>query len=408
MGQTGGGRGEEDIGNYSNDVAFFSGELSKKRKLEEQLNLPLAKHKFRLNPGNSEGKSLLPGCCTDKDRDVQRSFYCVKQYGQQGGMADRAVINVSNVLTFNSVKLDTHVNGQSYETSSACPTANSCISEFSKHIHCETSCSPNQACVLPGNQSCRPPGSHSYSLAGHSTTFDVGRDHSQCSPHFSDCQTNEKITSDDSDRLCGSLEFIFEKENLFSHRSRLKNNQFNRFSSRKSAVQANDCHAAGLLEKDATGTDSGESTVSAYKTSIVKRHKPIKALQFGSGSTCDEHGGCSSEHAQLVVLGDTHSSIETCTGRNASVCNPENTIAQYGSTKAVVTYTDIYEELDANREAYLEGSTLDTDIMPDTGETLPLFVLSSGRVTQNQDAHTGSKPKTIDKDFEQYFSMLML
>lgn len=345
MGQTGGGRGEEDIGNYSNDVAFFSGELSKKRKLEEQLNLPLAKHKFRLNPD---------------------------------------------------------------ETSSACPTENSCISEYSKHIHCETSCSPNQACVLPGNQSCRPPGSHSYSLAGHSTTFDVGRDHSQCSPHFSDCQTNEKITSDDSDRLCGSLEFIFEKENLFSHRSRLKNNQFNRFSSRKSAVQANDCRAAGLLEKDGTGTDSGESTVSAYKTSIVKRHKPIKALQFGSGSTSDEHGGCSREHAQLVVLGDTHSSIGTCTGRNASVCNPENTIAQYGSTKDVVTYTDIYEELDANREAYLEGSTLDTDIMPDTGETLPLFVLSSGRVTQNQDAHTGSRPPTIDKDFEQYFSMLML
>lgn len=347
MGQTRGERGEEDIGNYSNAVAFLSGELSKKRKLEEQLNLPLAKHKFRLN--------------TD-------------------------------------------------ETSSSCPTGNSCISEYSKHIHCETSCIPNQACVLPGNQSCHPPGSHSYSSAGHSTTFVVGRDHFQCSPHYLDCQANEKITSDDSDRLCGSLEeFIFEKENSYSHRSFPKNNQFNRFSSRKSAVQVNECHAVGLLEKDGTGTDSGESTVSAYKPSIVKRHKAIKSFEFGSGSTSDKHGGCPREHAQLAVLGDTHSSIGTCTGRNASVCNPENTIAQYGSTKAAITYTDIYEEQDANREAYFESSqTLDTDIMPDTGETLPLFVLSSGRVTQNQDAHTGSRPPTIDKDFEQYFSTLML
>ena len=43
-------------------------------------------------------------------------------------------------------------------------------------------------------------------------------------------------------------------------------------------------------------------------------------------------------------------------GPNASVCNPENTVSQYGSTEAVTTYTDIYEEQDANVEAYLERS----------------------------------------------------
>ena len=48
-------------------------------KMKEQLNLPSAKHNVRLNPGNSEGESLLLGCCTDEDRDACRSFYCVKQ-----------------------------------------------------------------------------------------------------------------------------------------------------------------------------------------------------------------------------------------------------------------------------------------------------------------------------------------
>jgi hypothetical protein len=60
--------------------------------------------------------------------------------------------------------------------------------------------------------------------------------------------------------------------------------------------------------------------------------------------------------SQLTALGDIHSSFETCTRPNASVRNPENTVARYGSTEAVTTYTDIYEEQDTNAEAYLERS----------------------------------------------------
>jgi pentatricopeptide repeat protein len=278
-------------------------------KMEEQLNLPSAKHNVRLNPGNSEGESLSLGCCTDEDRDARRSFYCVKQFGQEGGMVDPAVVNGSTVLTFNRASIDTHVDAQPYETYSACSSGNSCISEYSKHICYEISCSPNQ--------SCRPPGSRSCSSVGHSTTLGDGLDHSKCSPHYLDCKANEKTTSDDSDCLCGSLEeFIFEKENLYSHRSHLKNNQFNRLSSRKSAVQANECHAMGLLGKDGTGADSGQPIVSAYTPSIVKRHKAIKTSEFGSGSTSDEHGGCPREQPQLTVLGDIHSSFETCTRLN--------------------------------------------------------------------------------------------
>lgn len=406
MGQAG-RRGEEDIGNYSNAVAFSSGELSKKRKLEEQLNLPSAKHVFRLNPGNSEGENPLLAGCTDEVRNTRRSFYCVKPFGQEGGMVDPAIVNGSTVLTLNRAKFDTHVDVQPYETYSACSTGNSCISENSKHICCETSCSPNQSSVFLGNQSCCPPGNHSCSSSDYSTTSGVRIDHSQCLPHDLDCKETEKRTLDDSD--CGNLEEeIFEKENLYSHQSCLINNQFNRLSSRKSAAPANECRAVNSRGKDGTVTDSVGSIVSAYKPSIVKRHKAIQTWEFGSGSMSDKHGGCPMEQAQLKVLGNTHSAIETCTRPNATVCNPEKTTAQYGSTEAVFTCTNIYEELDANREAYLENSTLDTDIMPNTGETLPLFVLSSGRVTQNKDARTGSRPPTIDKDFEQYFSMLML
>jgi hypothetical protein len=112
----------------------------------------------------------------------------------------------------------------------------------------------------------------------------------------------------------------------------------------------------GLLGKDGTGADSGQPIVSAYTPSIVKRHKAIKTSEFGSGSTSDKHGGCPREQSQLTAFGDIHSSFETCTRPNASVCNPENTVARYGSTEAVTTYTDIYEEQDANAEAYLERS----------------------------------------------------
>jgi hypothetical protein len=46
-------------------------------KMEEQLNLPSAKHNVRLNPGNSEGESLSLGCCTGSQEMPQgycRSF----------------------------------------------------------------------------------------------------------------------------------------------------------------------------------------------------------------------------------------------------------------------------------------------------------------------------------------------
>jgi hypothetical protein len=37
-------------------------------------------------------------------------------------------------------------------------------------------------------------------------------------------------------------------------------------------------------------------------------------------------------------------------GPNASVCNPENIIIQYGSIEVVITYTNIYEELDVDEQ----------------------------------------------------------
>jgi hypothetical protein len=33
-----------------------------------------------------------------------------------------------------------------------------------------------------------------------------------------------------------------------------------------------------------------------------------------------------------------------------SVCNPENIIVQYGSIEVVITYTNIYEELDVDEQ----------------------------------------------------------
>ena len=110
---------------------------------------------------------MLAGC-TDEVRNTRRSFYCVKPFGQEGGMVDPAIVNGSTVLTLDRAKFDTHVDVQPYETYSACSTGNSCISENSKYICCETSCSPSQSSVFLGNQSRCPPGNHSCSSTGYS------------------------------------------------------------------------------------------------------------------------------------------------------------------------------------------------------------------------------------------------
>ncbi|CAI9301483.1 unnamed protein product [Lactuca saligna] len=53
-------------------------------------------------------------------------------------------------------------------------------------------------------------------------------------------------------------------------------------------------------------------------------------------------------------------------------------------------------------EEALENFFCSNDVIPDN------FVLSSGRWNVNQDGQQGTEKLTIDKEFEQYFSMLML
>ncbi|TKY66008.1 hypothetical protein E2542_SST08870 [Spatholobus suberectus] len=48
------------------------------------------------------------------------------------------------------------------------------------------------------------------------------------------------------------------------------------------------------------------------------------------------------------------------------------------------------------------------DFLFSTGVNPNVYVLSSGRWNVNQEAQSSSKPPTIDQEFEEYFSMLML
>ncbi|KAJ1394423.1 hypothetical protein SESBI_34224 [Sesbania bispinosa] len=72
-------------------------------------------------------------------------------------------------------------------------------------------------------------------------------------------------------------------------------------------------------------------------------------------------------------------------------------------------YTDhLYSEYAKDS---IEEESVDTefeDILYSKGENPKTYVLSSGRWNVNQEAQSSTRPPTIDQEFEQYFSMLML
>ncbi|XP_010256878.1 PREDICTED: uncharacterized protein LOC104597154 [Nelumbo nucifera] len=63
---------------------------------------------------------------------------------------------------------------------------------------------------------------------------------------------------------------------------------------------------------------------------------------------------------------------------------------------------------DEGIQQYLDEEEDDDMLLYSNGATSNLFVLSSGRWSVNQEARLGAKKPTIDQEFEQYFSMLML
>eukprot|EP01018_Ginkgo_biloba_P032422 Gb_24471 [translate_table: standard] len=390
------------------DVDSLCVELSKKRKLEEeQLNLPSSKHKFRTKQGNSDGGSPLLHACTNEYSNALRNLNGNKKLGIDLNVLDSAAIdNGSDKLQMDTGEQDANVAGNVKKSSCtrssnaretedgtaihsssdcsiksseallqsslvpadeihrACSSVHSGISESSKHVYHEISCSYNHSCSSPGN----------------STTFDVGCEFSQHFLQDLDRKVKKKRTSGDSDCLHSSLQDINYIEDKLCTQPYVEGNQFKIFTSRNNVAKAEGSNEVSLCAVDVNETHSVESLFSAYKPSMVKRHKSVNTAsctwEFGSGSTTDEHTSCPRAEAKSVEFGTTG---ETNTSTNTLACNAHSIVSSYESTDAPPLPIEISEAPDADKEASSEGQAHSIDISSNSGETLPLYVLSSGR-----------------------------
>ncbi|KAH9301715.1 hypothetical protein KI387_013298, partial [Taxus chinensis] len=404
-------------------VNFVCGELSKKRKLEEQLNFPSSKYKFKTKLGSPERECPFLDACSDDD-DSSRSLDCVMLPGTDGTVSEVTIVNGSTVVASNVGKLDTNADLKTSDNGGysaarengdgnvmlpsfiscaksrksslqlslvpaddrlvSCSTGHSCISESSKHIYCETSCSYSQVCRLPVNQSRNAHGNQPCSSPDSLTTF-VGLELSEHSMHYVGRKATKKRTPVDIDCLPVNLQFCTcKEENLYTDQSYLEHNQFNRFltSDGTSQAEENNVH---LLATDGAETDSVDSIVSTYKPANAKRHKSVNTpsctWEFGSGSAMGSHIRA---EFLLVTSGDTNSFVGTGNCQNSLIYDPQSISCPYNRIDASITPTETYEELDASNEPYSERQALSTEIMADTSETLPLYVLSSGRASHKE------------------------
>ncbi|XP_057817543.2 uncharacterized protein LOC131030648 [Cryptomeria japonica] len=428
----------EAIRHQDKPVNFICRELSKKRKLEEQLNLPLPKYKFNTKLGDSERECPLLDACSVCN-DSSRSLDFVTLPETDSAVSEVTFVNESTVLASNEGKLDTNADikrsgsvrysiirekkdGNGAKSSSllqfnldpaderpvSCSTGYSCISELPKHTACDASCSYNQLCQPTVNQSCNIPSNESCSSPHASTTF-VGpelSEHSMCSLGRN---ATKKRTPTDLDCLHVNLKDCTDKEDkLYAQQSYLEHDQFNRCLSKDGTLGAEE-NDVNLLAIDTAETNSVGSLDSTIKPAIGKRHKSVNTTsgtwEFGSGSTKGSH--IRAEY-QLLASTDNSSPVEYGSSQNSLVCHSMGISSPRRDIGGSITSNETYKELDANDETYSERETLSNEISADITETLPAYVLSSGRVSHKKEEHRDSRPLTIDQDFEQYFSMLML
>ncbi|PON38596.1 hypothetical protein PanWU01x14_311780 [Parasponia andersonii] len=88
--------------------------------------------------------------------------------------------------------------------------------------------------------------------------------------------------------------------------------------------------------------------------------------------------------------------------RMQAYLNLEEQLIEFGNHGDYITSEHGDEELEQRTDKELE------DILYTNGLNPNVYVLSSGRWSVNQEAQSDSRKPTIDQEFEQYFSMLML
>ncbi|KAL2320022.1 hypothetical protein Fmac_028991 [Flemingia macrophylla] len=169
--------------------------------------------------------------------------------------------------------------------------------------------------------------------------------------------------------------------------------------------------------KDSNSFSQGSITAMSVNQE-GERAKSEKTYQYERPSTslvgCNGYNNVKDNHHSL----DESAVDKECSGEADTSfdieCNPSY---PYADLKALKNLEEQILEIESRRsqvyQEYAKDSTEESIDMEfedifSKGENSNMYVLSSGRWNVNKEAQSSTRPPTIDQEFEQYFSMLML
>ncbi|KAK7390526.1 hypothetical protein VNO78_25834 [Psophocarpus tetragonolobus] len=179
-----------------------------------------------------------------------------------------------------------------------------------------------------------------------------------------------------------------------------------------------------------TNADSSESESESVKDSnsfcndsVTAMYEKEDKLVDNSAKTQWPLGSLVGSHGYNVE--DHHHSLEEsavdkgCSGEANTFDDKEsNQSSHYADLQALKNLEDKILEIESHRkdvfQEYAKANNEDESIdmefedLYSKGENRNKYVLSSGRWNVNQEAQSSTRSPTIDQEFEQYFSMLML
>uniref|UniRef100_A0A2P2JDX5 Uncharacterized protein LOC8258385 n=1 Tax=Rhizophora mucronata TaxID=61149 RepID=A0A2P2JDX5_RHIMU len=152
-------------------------------------------------------------------------------------------------------------------------------------------------------------------------------------------------------------------------------------------------------DSDSAQSVTGEAKYEAEASKIWSSDWPSTSwCNWGFNSF--RHAQCSSDDGkeESTFMGGKGQAHHSHIGLHASE-EPEGPIPESG---AHLDSEFKYENIEQNTDDQLDDILYSNEVNPN------VYVLSSGRWTVNQGTETGARKPTIDQEFEQYFSMLML
>nr|KYP76731.1 hypothetical protein KK1_020984 [Cajanus cajan] len=158
-----------------------------------------------------------------------------------------------------------------------------------------------------------------------------------------------------------------------------------------------------------TDAESSESESESVKDSNSVSQDSFTAMSVNQDGkhVADSAKTYQYERPSTSLVGEAHTSFY-------KECNPSY---HYADLQALKNLEEQILEIESRRShVYQENAKESTEESIDMefeerfsqGENSNMYVLSSGRWNLNKEAQSSTRPPTIDQEFEQYFSMLML